>query len=147
MKRETLSYLLALSVLFNVGAVVATLYRVQRGGESADIVRQLSLDEEQKRRWKELETPFVADLDAEWLEIGRRRESLIHAIFADRPDPQTIESNRTVIAELQTRQQRRVIEQLLKERELLKPQQREDLVRLLLNQRQPAMDERHLHGE
>lgn len=149
MKRETLSYLLALSVLFNVGAVVATIYQVQRNapGESTDIARQLQLDEQQKRRWTKLETPFVADLDAGWLEIGWRRELLIHAIFADPPDPQAIEARRVAIAELQTRQQRRVIEQLLRERELLRPQQRAELVKLLLQQRLPAVDERHLHGE
>lgn len=149
MKRGTLAYLLALSVLFNLGAVLATAYQVHRHASAgpADIASQLQLDPDQARRWKELEAPFTAELDAEWQEIGRRREALIHAIFAAQPDPQAIEANRAAIAELQARQQRRVIEQLLRERELLQPQQREALVGLLLQQPQPAVDERNLHGE
>lgn len=143
------STLLVLSVLFNVGAVIATAYRIHRNAlaEPADIARHLQLDAQQTRRWKELEAPFMAGLDAEWAEIGQRREALIRAIFAAQPDPQAIEANRAAIARLQTRQQRRVIEQLLKERELLAPQQREQLVELLLQQRQPGADARNLHGE
>lgn len=149
MKRATLVYLLVLSMLFNVGAVVATAYQVHRnsGAGPVDIARKLQLDGEQTGRWKALETRFVAELDAEWLEIGRRRESLVRAIFAAQPDPQAIEAHRAAIAELQIRQQRRVIEQLLRERELLRPQQREQLVELLLHQRQPTVDARQLHGE
>lgn len=149
MKRETLAYLLALSVLFNVGAVVATAYQVHRStrADPADVAGQLQLDVQQARRWRELETSFVAELDAEWLEIGRRRESLIRAIFATQPDPEAIERSRAAIAELQTRQQRRVIEQLLQERELLTQPQRQKLVDVLLRQRQPAVDERQLHGQ
>jgi len=149
MKRGTLVYLLVLSVLFNVGAVVATAYQVHRntGAEQVDIARKLQLDPQQAGRWKALEAGFLVDLDAEWLEIGRRREALIRAIFAAQPDPQAIEAHRAAIAELQIRQQRRVIEQLLRERELLRPQQREQLVELLLHQRQPTVDARQLHGE
>lgn len=149
LKRATLAYLLALSVLFNLGAVLATAYQVHRQSAAApaDIAGHLQLDPEQARRWKELEAPFTAELDAQWQEIGQRREALIQAIFAAQPDLQAIEANRAAIAQLQARQQRRVIEQLLRERELLRPQQRDVLVKLLLQQSQPAVDERALHGE
>jgi uncharacterized membrane protein YebE (DUF533 family) len=147
MRRGTLVYLLALSVLFNVGAVIATAYQVHRNtrAEPVNIAQSLQLDPEQARRWNEMETSFVAELDAEWLEIGRLRESLIRAIFAAQPDPHVIEVHRAAIAELQGRQQRRVIEQLLRERELLRPQQRQELIKLLLQHRQPTVEERQLH--
>lgn len=148
MRRETLGYLLALSVLFNLGAVAAAAYQAYRGaaGETVDIPRVLRLDAPQEQRWKQLELSFVADLDAHWREIGREREALIRQVFAPAPDARAIEARRSRIAALQSEQQRRVIEQLLREKELLTPAQREDLMALLLKQPAPAQRERQLHG-
>jgi len=148
MRRETLGYLLALSVLFNLGAVVATAWQVHRGSgeEPAEIPQVLRLDVAQSQRWKELERSFVAELDAQWREIGREREALIRQVFAATPDARAVEASRARIAALQADQQRRVIEQLLREKELLTPGQREELMKLLLRQRVPTADERRLHG-
>ena len=54
--------------------------------------------------------------------------------MSGRPDPAAIERERETIFSLQERQQRSVIEQLLRERELLRPDQRAALARLLLAQ-------------
>lgn len=56
-----------------------------------------------------------------------------------RPDPARI-------AELQAVQQKRVLAQFLRERDILTAQQREKLVQLLLREQPPAQRERELHG-
>lgn len=148
MRRETLGYLLALSVLFNLGALAAAGYQSLRSEQqTTDIPKVLALDAGQARRWKELDAAFVSELDSGWREIGHQRETLIRAVFADQPDPNAIEATRARIAELQANQQRRVIAQLLQEKQLLAPAQREALMKLLLRQRPPTPDERQLHGD
>jgi uncharacterized membrane protein YebE (DUF533 family) len=59
---------------------------------------------------------------------------MIGAIFAETPDQALVDAERTAIARLQEEQQKLVIAQLLLERELLQPVQRERLARLLLTQ-------------
>jgi hypothetical protein len=59
---------------------------------------------------------------------------MILAIFADAPDVARIDAERAAIARLQDEQQKKVLEQLLAEREMLSPGQRTRLARLLLDQ-------------
>ena len=62
--------------------------------------------------------------------VNRLRE-----ILSAQPDPASIERERAAIFALQEAQQRAVIAQLLKEREMLRSEQRAALAQLLLAQR------------
>lgn len=140
MKPNALRIALALSVLINLGVVGAVAYRTMMpsaapaasAGES--LPRHLQLSAEQLHRWHESEAAFLRQLGAGAEQIRAHRDRMISAIFADTPDQAQVDAERTAIARLQEEQQKLVIAQLLRERELLQAPQRERLARLLLAQ-------------
>jgi uncharacterized membrane protein len=148
MPRRALVSALILSVLLNLGVVGAAGYRalVRDRPDGTDLATRLELDEAQRTRWHALERDFVRELDNGWQEIARHREVLVREAFSERPDPARIEAERARIAEVQMRQQQRVIAQFLQEREILNAEQRRRLVDVLLREEQAAPRERQLHG-
>jgi Spy/CpxP family protein refolding chaperone len=138
MKPNHLRIALVLSVLINLGVVGAVAYRamvppaVPAAGEN--LPRHLQLSAEQLHRWHASEAVFLGQLGAGADKIRVHRDRMIGAIFADTPDQALIDAERTAIARLQDEQQKLVIAQLLRERELLQPAQRERLAGLLLAQ-------------
>ncbi len=137
MKPNHLRIALALSFLVNLGVLGAVAYRTMvpvtvPAGES--LPRHLQLSAEQLRRWHESEAAFLKQLGAGADQIRAHRDRLIRAVFADKPDQTLIDRERTAIARLQDEQQKLMITQLLHERELLQPAQRERLAQLLLAQ-------------
>ena len=94
----------------------------------------LKLDGKQREHWHTMEQDFVKNLNDVGSEIQIHRERLVHEVFATQPEASVIERERTAIFTLQEAQQRSVIEQLLKERDMLNPQQRRALADLLLKQ-------------
>lgn len=145
MRRYGWKLLLAASLLVNAGVLVA----VWRGGLPADgageraffgmghdqVAAQLRLDAAQRERWKALEAGFADELNQSARRIEGHRERMVREIMSAQPDTATIERERAAIFALQEAQQRAVIAQLLKERELLRPEQRTALAELLLAQR------------
>lgn len=142
MKSTTLRLLFVLSLLANVGVLGAFGYRALESGRwpgaGADafpgLTKYLALDTQQQRRWQEAEEGFVERYAAGAAAIHEGRDRLIRLIFADSPDMAAIEAERAEIAQRQNEQQRIVIEQLLRERELLDAGQRARLAQLLLSQ-------------
>lgn len=141
---------LILSLLINLGVLGAIAYRsalapATAGGES--LPRHLQLSAEQVQRWHESEAGFLRQLGAGAEEIRVHRDRMIRAIFAERTDQAAIDGERSAIARLQDRQQQLVIAQLLRERDLLRPAQRERLAQLLLAQPVAASTFEQLHRE
>lgn len=134
MTPRQLRTLLAFSVLINVGVLGAAAYRALATDVFPGLPRHLGLDAEQTHRWHEAERGFLAQLADGATAIQAHRDRMIRAIFADAPDLALIDAERAAIAALQDAQQKRVIEQLLRERELLDATQRERLAQLLLAQ-------------
>lgn len=138
MKPAHLRIALALSVLINLGVVGAVAYRAMvppaapAAGEN--LPRHLQLSVEQRQRWHESEAAFLKQLGAGAEQIRAHRDRMIAALFAETPDQALVDIERTAIARLQEEQQKLVIAQLLRERELLQPLQRERLARLLQEQ-------------
>lgn len=146
--RGLMFYALLLSVMLNLGVVGAAGYRALAGDRAAagDLATRLQLDAGQRQRWHSLEEGFVRELDAGWKEIASHREKLVREVFSESPDAARIEAERARIAQIQVRQQQRVIEQFLREREILNAGQRQALVELLLREEHAAPRERQLHG-
>jgi Spy/CpxP family protein refolding chaperone len=147
---------LVLSLLLNLGVVSAVGWRAYQDGdlppfarrvaEQGNLADYLRLNGDQRRQWDQLEAGFIQDLKAGWQQLGLHREQMIGEIFSDQPDRGRIEQERAAIASLQTQQQQRIIEQLLKEGAILSPDQRAQLARLLTQQSPaPSLEER-LHG-
>lgn len=148
-----LTFALIVSLALNVGVVAAVGYAAYRGGQwpallqsERDLPAYLALTTEQRRRWDELEAAFLRELGGGWREIRSHRERMIGEIFSERPDRARVESERAAIAALQTAQQRQVIEQLLRERDILDTVQRRKLADLLLRQAPASTFEERLHG-
>jgi hypothetical protein len=138
---RALRYAFALSLLLNVGVVAALGYQWLGGGlpHGLEIGEQtaadyLKLSASQRERWHALEADFLLGLQSGIKEIAAHRENLIREIFSESPVPGRIEREREAIARLQDAQQKRVIGQLLEERELLDTAQRQALAELLLRQ-------------
>ena len=156
MNRNTWKWLLAVSVSLNVGFAATVLYKHFRmpsvplsiQSKPISLPDQLQLTGEQRSRWHQMELGFIADLGANWHEIEQRREVLIRQIFSTQPDREKIDVEQAKIAALQEAQQRRVITQLLGERELLDQRQRAVLMALLLSRYEnEATKEELLHRD
>ena len=154
MRLSILKYVLAASVLLNLGVVAAVGYtaaqqRFSRPAMQTELsaADSLKLTPAQRKEWHALEADFLRDFRAGLKDIEVHREKLVRSIFSDRPDVEAIEAEREAIADLQTKQQKRVIAQLLKERALLDPSQRQVLADLLLSQTHDASAVERLHRQ
>jgi Spy/CpxP family protein refolding chaperone len=155
MSQSILKYALAVSVLLNLGVLGAIGYTAAQQGQLPAAVAQtelsapdyLKLTPQQRQQWHALEAGFLREFQADLKRIAGHREKLIREIFADRPDLQRIEAEREAIALLQTEQQKRVIAQFLKEREILGPSQQQALAELLLRQAPGASAVERLHRQ
>lgn len=144
MKRYCMPTVLVLSLLLNAGVLSAVGFQAFKTGKVPGVLAEepapsvaleeyLKLNADQLPKWRAQEQAFMQDLDDAWVWIDHHRHNMIHEIFSEAPQMDIVERERQAIAELQEEQQHNVIQQLLKERELLEPQQRARLVRLLLD--------------
>lgn len=156
MNRTLLKWLLAISLSLNLGIVAAVVAQwmttAQENGSMSSVPENLpdylQLTEAQRQRWAGIEPPFLQDIAANWREIRQHREMLVRQIFSPSPDRAAIDAEQKKIALLQDAQQRRVVEQLLAEREVLNEQQRTQLMTLLLSRyTQESTEEERLHGQ
>ncbi|MBE0623464.1 MAG: periplasmic heavy metal sensor [Burkholderiales bacterium] len=144
MKRYWLFLLLALSLLLNAGVLAGAWYQASRAEGAIEfalfgmgherVPDYLKLDRTQRERWHAMEQDFVKSLNDAGRAIHAHRERLVREIFSAQPDEPVIERERAAIFALQQAQQRSVIAQLLKEREMLSAEQRAALADLLLKQ-------------
>lgn len=144
MKGYALKLLLAASLLVNAGVLVA-VWMPRYGAVGAiegalfgmrheQVPEHLGLDASQRERWHLLEAGFVEQLRDSGGRIQAHRERLVRELLSAQPDAAVIESERSAIFKLQEAQQRAVIAQLLKEREMLRPEQRTALAEMLIAQ-------------
>lgn len=148
MNRPLWKWLLAVSLSLNLGIVGAAAFHLLRPAPHVSLPDHLQLRPDQRVRWQEIEREFLKDLGANWSEIRKHREALVRRIFSAAPERAAIDAQQARIAALQDAQQRRVIDQLLAERDLLDAGQREALMNLLLTRyTQEATEEEMLHRE
>ncbi|HTN66843.1 MAG TPA: periplasmic heavy metal sensor [Burkholderiaceae bacterium] len=152
MNRPFVKWLLAISLSLNAGIIVAVVAAQMRTAPPAgpastvNLPDYLGLDAQQRARWQQIEKEFLQDLSVNWQQIRSRREALVRQIFSEAPARAAIDAEQAQIATLQDSQQRRVIRQLLAERDLLDAQQRQKLMLLLLSRyTQEASEEEQLH--
>ena len=144
MKRYWVYLLLALSLLINAGVLAGAWFQAWRAEGATELAffgmghervpEYLKLDRTQRERWHAMEQDFVKVLNDSGRGIQTHRERLVREIFSAQPDAAVVEGERAAIFALQEAQQRSVIAQLMKEREMLNPEQRAALAGLLLKQ-------------
>lgn len=149
MTSRAIKTLCILSLALNVGFVGMAAYRYgSAAGEAqpAALADRLNLNAQQRAAWQALETPFLQDLSVNWTDIRGLRQALLNEIFADQPDERQLADFQARIAALQDGQQKRVIAQLLAERDVLDSAQRSALKSLLMQEYgEPASQAEHLH--
>jgi Spy/CpxP family protein refolding chaperone len=144
MKASAWKLLLAASLLVNAG-VLAAVWMSDSGGAGAieralfgmrheDVPAYLGLDAAQRERWHALEAGFVGQLRESAQRIEGHRERMVRELLSAEPDAAAVERERSAIFALQEAQQRAVIGQLEKERDMLRPEQRQALAELLIAQ-------------
>ncbi len=130
--------LLAVSLALNVGFVATAVQRHWLAGgqeaPAASLAQRLGLSAGQRAVWMRLEGPFLADLEGTWAAIRAQRQALLDELFAAHPDAARLDGIQAKIAALQDEQQKRVIRQLLAEREVLDARQRDVLKALLMRE-------------
>jgi len=143
MSPRWLGIALAASLALNLGVIGAVAYKAWHGSAPTNayfgmaherLPEHLGLTAEQRARWNAMEQGFLADLANDAREIAAHREKMVHMIFGEHPDRIAIEAERAAIFALQDQQQRRIVAQLLREAELLTPEQRTKLAEQLLRQ-------------
>lgn len=155
MNRNTWKWLLAASISLNISFAATVAYKQWQQFRAtpassnalhkpAGLPDQLQLSDAQRSRWHQAEQGFASDLSANWREIRQHRETMIREIFSDQPERAKIDAEQAKIATLQDAQQRRVIAQLLTERDLLDPSQRAALMTLLLQRYSNEVTEEEL---
>ncbi|WP_185266466.1 periplasmic heavy metal sensor [Halopseudomonas xiamenensis] len=151
MNTSSLRLALLVSVLFNLGVLGALGWQQLADRTSASdtplLVRELQLDDEQQQQWQDIETLFLKELEHSTLAIQQQRNRLIDSIFAQQLDAERISAAQRALAEQQNQQQQLVIEQLLREREILNTAQRQRLAQLLSQQSLLPTDVEMLHNE
>lgn len=151
MSTSSLRLALLVSVLFNLGVLGALGWQQLADRTSASdtplLVRELQLDDEQQQQWQDIETLFLKELEHSTLAIQQQRNRLIDSIFAQQLDAERISAAQRALAEQQNQQQQLVIEQLLREREILNTAQRQRLAQLLSQQSLLPTDVEMLHNE
>lgn len=144
MKGLALKLVLAASLLVNAGVLAAVwlpgwgagdaIERAIFGMQHEKVPEHLGLDALQRERWHALEADFVERLRESGERIQTHRDRMVREILSAQPDAAAIERERSAIFALQESQQRAVIAQLAKEREMLRPEQRTALAELLVAQ-------------
>lgn len=155
MNRPFWKWLLAVSLALNIGIAAAVTWNALQASPAQSsahrhesLADHLQLTADQRHRWDQIEKAFLEDLSANWQQIRQHREALVRHIFSPAPDAAAIDREQAKIAALQDAQQRRVIAQLLAERELLDKRQRNALMELLLTRyAQEATEEELLHRD
>lgn len=151
MNTSTLRLLLGVSVLFNLGVLAALGWQQLSPGLLNDapeplLVRELQLNDQQRQRWQQIEAPFLLELQQSSQTIQQQHDRLINSIFASPLDTQRIHHEQQALAAQQQQKQQLVLEQLLREREILDEQQRQRLVQLLTRQA-PTLEAERLHNQ
>jgi Spy/CpxP family protein refolding chaperone len=157
-QRNWIGIALAISLLLNVGVLGGVGYQAWRLGALPELSAYfgmpheqlpdyLGLDAAQRAKWREIEAGFLAGLTDDARAIRAHRERMIHEIFGARPDAAVVERERAQIFARQEAQQRRIVDQLLRERDLLSPEQRAKLADLLVRQAPGGATVERLHDE
>lgn len=137
MNPRSRNILLAVSLALNVGFVATAIQRHWAGGgepAAEPLAQRLGLSDSQQAAWTRLEGPFLADLARNWEDIRAQRQALLDELFAGQPDTARLAGIQAGIAALQDEQQKRVIRQLLAERDVLDDRQRALLKDLLMQE-------------
>lgn len=152
MSTSTLRTALLLSVLFNLGMLASLGWQrytalPPSSAEDPLLVRELQLSDSQRQQWEAIEAPFMHQLNESAARIQHQRNRLIDTLFDPSLNPQLISDEQERLAALQNAQQQLVIDQLLRERDILDEQQRQHLAQLLIEQAGVASDVEVLHTE
>jgi Spy/CpxP family protein refolding chaperone len=164
MKVRKIVYVLILSLAFNCAFSGALLYRIltkqddyhdmedQLAGRKSSFRKELKLSPEQMEKFKHVRKNFHPKISSIRDQLMKERKILAGHLASDEPDSIKIESSLKQIANLQIEIERKVIHHLLKEREFLSAEQKQEFIDSVIrrmgvrshNRRKPIRNEKQL---
>ena len=136
MKKRLIAFGIIFLVVINISALATLMYnrwfKAQRLDLAADsseslaaIQNKMSLSTEQLERMRNLRSSYEADIDEIRWQMQEKRKVLVAEIKKAKPDIALINELIDEIGNLQSRVQKRTIRNLLKDKSILTPTQRE----------------------
>ena len=134
MKEKLIIFLLIFSLTVNVAALITMGFLWGKGGRSRETVSRrmgesprlgsrLSLDKVQQRKMRGMRGSLFKGIKPIRDELEAKREDLVNLLTLEEPDRSAIDEKIVEIDALQSQIQRAVIENLLREKEFLNPEQ------------------------
>ena len=134
-KNSWATWLLVVSLAFNVGFIVTFLFREyghhadrQEHGEHSgmrSLHKELGLTESQQEHMEQAKKELLGNIEVSRNELAIQRQVLAELLAQPQPDPEAISAQLDRISSLQRQVQHEVVEHLLEERELLHGEQQE----------------------
>jgi Spy/CpxP family protein refolding chaperone len=91
----------------------------------------IKLTEDQKRQVEEIRKGFLPEVALVRQALRRKRLELSDLLFAERPDRNAIEAKSMDISTLQRELEKKVIDHILQEKELLSPEQKKQFLQVI----------------
>ena len=143
MKKNKLLFGLILSLLFNVGFISSLGYHLWKRREIQKtfkdqvaqqkhfIPKKMRFTHEQRMHLRKIRRTFLYRIWPLRKKLAEEREALGKLLMNDKPDTILIEKKLHEIGELQTKMEKEVVFQILREKDVLTPQQREQFFRVV----------------
>lgn len=136
MKKRLIAFGIILLVVINISALATLIYnrwfKAQRLDLAADssesltaIQKKMSLSTEQLERMHELRSSFENEIDGILVQMQEKRKALVAETKKAKPDIALIDQLIDEIGNLQSKVQKRTIRNLLKDKSIMTPAQRE----------------------
>lgn len=91
----------------------------------------IELTEDQKRKVEDIRKSFLPEVAGVRQALRQKRLELSDLLFAEHPKMQAIDAKSREISSLQTELERKVIDHILEEKELLSPKQKEQFYKVI----------------
>jgi len=150
MRKKTLSWLLIFSIIVNISTIATFSYHrwykpknktylAQSERHRESLSKKLGLTEEQSAKIRELKTNFWKEIKPLKNELSRERSEFVEILKQDSVNTEEVNRKIDKISEIQRQMQHKTVENLLKHKSILTPEQSEKFISIMT--RRMHMDE------
>ena len=126
-------FLVLLSAIVIIQLVVRLIARI-RQKPIRGYLDLITLTDEQKRQVEDIRRDFLPKVEGIRQSLRQKRLQLNDLLFAESPDLNKIEEASNAISALQAKLERKVIDHILQEKELLNPEQKREFYQVIRNE-------------
>ena len=126
-------FLILLSAIIIIQLVVRLIAKI-RQKPIRGYLDLITLTDEQKRQVEDIRRDFLPKVEGIRQSLRQKRLQLNDLLFAESPDLNKIEEASNEISDLQAKLERKVIDHILQEKELLNPEQKREFYQVIRNE-------------